>query len=271
MTTLITGGTGKTGRRVAHRLNALGRPVRAVSRHSEPRFDWLDDSTWEGALTSCTSAYLTFQPDIGLPGADAILSAFSRRAVALGCTRLVLLSGRGEDAARQAETAFIAAGAEWTILRSAFFFQNFTEAFWAEEIAAGSLTMVESTVGEPFVDADDLAEVAVATLLDPVHIGRIHELTGPRLITFRDIAHEIGSASGRHVAYRQLPVQDYVATLVSAGMPEKDATGLAYLFAEVLDGRNVRLETGVSDVLGREARDFRDFARIALAQPAHHG
>jgi uncharacterized protein YbjT (DUF2867 family) len=41
------------------------------------------------------------------------------------------LSGRGEDAARQAETAFIAAGAEWTILRSAFFFQNFTEAFWA--------------------------------------------------------------------------------------------------------------------------------------------
>ena len=223
MTTLITGGTGKTGRRVAHRLRALGRPVRAVSRHSEPRFDWLDDSTWEGALTGCTSAYLTFQPDIGLPGADAILGAFSRRAVALGCTRLVLLSGRGEDAARQAETAFIAAGAEWTILRSAFFFQNFTEAFWAEEIAAGSLTMVESTVGEPFVDADDLAEVAVATLLDPVHIGRIHELTGPRLITFRDIAHEIGSASGRHVAYRQSGIGERLAR--AAGRHELDPAG----------------------------------------------
>ncbi len=77
MTILITGGAGKTGSRVAHRLNALGRPVRAVSRHSEPRFDWLDDSTWEGALSGCTSAYLTFQPDIGLPGADAILGAFS--------------------------------------------------------------------------------------------------------------------------------------------------------------------------------------------------
>jgi len=271
MTILITGGTGKTGSRVAHRLNALGRPVRAVSRHSEPRFDWLDDSTWEGALSGCTSAYLTFQPDIGLPGADAILGAFSRRAVALGCTRLVLLSGRGEDAARRAETAFIAAGAEWTILRSAFFFQNFTEAFWAEEIAAGSLTMVESTVGEPFVDADDLADVAVATLLDPVHIGRIHELTGPRLLTFGDIAHEIGSASGRPVAYQQLPVQDYVAALVAAGWPEDDALGLAYLFVELLDGRNARVESGISDVLGREARDFKDFARNALAQPAHHG
>lgn len=271
MTTLITGGTGKTGSRVAHRLNALGHSVRAVSRHSEPRFDWYDDSTWEGALRGCTSAYLTFQPDIGIPGSDVIVGAFSRRAVALGCTRLVLLSGRGEDAARRAEAAFIAAGAEWTILRSAFFFQNFTEAFWAEEIAAGSLTMVESTVGEPFVDADDIADVAVATLLDPAHIGRVHELTGPRLITFRDIAREMGTADGRPVAYRQLPVEDYVAALVSAGWPQEDAVGLAYLFDEVLDGRNAHVEFGVNDVLGREGRDFATFLGDTLAQTAHHG
>ena len=142
----------------------------------------------------------------------------------------MLLSGRGEEGARRAEAAFAAAGAEWTILRSAFFFQNFTEAFWAEEIAAGSLTMVESTVGEPFVDADDLADVAVATLLDPAHIGRIHELTGPRLITFRDITDEIGAAYGRPVVYRELPVEDYVAALVSMGLPQEDATGLAHVF-----------------------------------------
>ena len=183
----------------------------------------------------------------------------------------MLLSGRGEEGARRAEAAFASAGAEWTILRSAFFFQNFTEAFWAEEIAAGSLTMVESTVGEPFIDADDLADVAVATLLDPAHIGRIHELTGPRLITFRDIADEIGTAYGRPVEYRQLPVEDYVAALVSMGLPQEDASGLAYVFDQALDGRNARLESGVSDVLGREARDFRDFASDTLAQTAHHG
>jgi len=270
MTTLITGGTGKTGSRVAHRLNALGHPVRAVSRHSEPRFDWYDDSTWEGALRGCTSAYLTFQPDIGIPGSDVILGAFSRRAVVLGCTRLVLLSGRGEDAARRAEAAFIAAGAEWTILRSAFFFQNFTEALWGAEIAAGSLTMVQSTVGEPFVDADDIAEVAVATLLDPAHIGRVHELTGPRLITFRDIAHEMSTVYGRPIVYRQLPVEDYVAALVSAGLPQEDAVGLAYVFDEVLDGRNAHVESGVNDVLGREGRDFATFLGDTLAQTAHH-
>jgi uncharacterized protein YbjT (DUF2867 family) len=270
MTILITGGTGKTGSRVAHRLIHFGQPYRAVTRHSEPAFDWYDEGTWEGALTGCRSAYVTFQPDLALPGADAIIGAFARRAVALGCTRLVLLSGRGEDGARQAENAFIAAEADWTILRSAFFFQNFTESFWADEIATGSLTMVEGSAGEPFVDCGDVAEVAVATLLDPDHVGRIYELTGPRLITFRDIATEIGAARGRALAYQPLPVEDYIAALVSAGLPHEDATGLASVFDEVLDGRNAHLETGVHDVLGRAPRDFKDFIGAAHAPTTRH-
>ena len=268
MTILITGGTGKTGGRVADRLTTLGHSFRALTRHSEPRFDWYDDSTWEDAVTGCTSAYLCFQPDLALPGADAILGAFSRRAVDLGCTRLVLLSGRGEEGARRAEAAFIGSGAEWTILRSAFFFQNFSESFWADEIAAGSLTMIESRVGEPFVDADDIADVAVATLLDPAHVGRIHELTGPRLMTFADLAAEISSVTGRPVTYRELPMHDYIAALVSAGFSEEEAAGLAHVFNEALDGRNANLESGVRDVLAREPRDFTAFAHDALVANA---
>jgi uncharacterized protein YbjT (DUF2867 family) len=160
------------------------------------------------------------------------------------------------------------AGADWTILRSAFFFQNFSESFWAEEIAAGSLTMIESTVGEPFVDADDIADVAVATLLDPVHVGRIHELTGPRLMTFSDLAAEIGSVTGRPVTYRELPTHDYIAALVSAGFGEKEADGLAHVFNEALDGRNANLESGVEEVLAREPRDFTAFAERALVAPS---
>ena len=265
MTILITGGTGKTGSRVTHRLSSAGHPVRAVSRHSEPRFDWHDDSTWADALAGCTSAYLCFQPDLGLPGADAIIGTFTRRAVALGCTRLVLLSGRGEDGARRAEQAFLEAGAAWTILRSAFLFQNISESFWADEIASGSLTVVDSTVGEPFVDADDVADAAVAALLEPAHVGRIHELTGPRLITFPNLVEEISRATGRSITYRPLPVDDYVAALVSAGLGEEDAVGLAHLFDEVLDGRNARLESGIKDLLGREPRDFAAFLAGAFA------
>jgi uncharacterized protein YbjT (DUF2867 family) len=259
MTILITGGTGKTGRRVAQLLTDLGHPIRAVSRHSDPAFDWYDERTWPGAIGGTQSAYVTFQPDIGLPGADEIIGRFARTAVAAGCQRLVLLSGRGEEAARRAERALADSGADWTVLRSAFFMQNFTETFFAEEIAGGSLSMVEHSVGEPFVDADDLAEVAVSVLRDPGHTGRTYELTGPSLLTFEQVAAEIGVASGRDVAYRECSVDDYVAELVRAGFPEEDAAGLGYLFHEVLDGRNAHAETGVRSVLGRQPRTFQEF------------
>jgi uncharacterized protein YbjT (DUF2867 family) len=265
MTILITGATGKTGSRITRRLSSAGQRVRAVSRHSEPRFDWHDNATWADTLAGCTSAYLCFQPDLGLPGADAIVGAFTRHAVALGCTRLVLLSGRGEDGARRAEQAFLEAGADWTILRSAFLFQNISESFWTDEIAAGSLTMVDSTVGEPFVDADDVADAAVAALLEPAHVGRIYELTGPRLITFPNLVEEISRVTGRPVIYRPLPVDDYVTALVSVGLSKEDAVGLAHLFDEVLDGRNARLESGVKDLLAREPRDFAAFLAGTLA------
>ncbi|MER7606725.1 NAD(P)H-binding protein [Nocardioides sp. NPDC127503] len=258
MTTLITGATGKTGQRVAHRLQTLDHDVRAVTRHSTPRFDWHDQTTWAEAIDGCASAYLTFQPDLGLPGADEIIGAFAAQAVAAGCSRLVLLSGRGEDGAQRAEQAMMASGAEWTILRSAFFLQNFTEGAFADELAAGSLTMVEHTVAEPFVDADDIADVAVATLLDKEYVGRVLELTGPQLLTFEEAAHAIG---GPTVTYRSMPTEDYVAVLTAAGLPAPDAAGLAYLFEEVLDGRNAYVTSDVEAVLGRAARSIDDLDR----------
>jgi uncharacterized protein YbjT (DUF2867 family) len=269
MTTLITGGTGKTGTRVARMLADLGLPTRPVTRHTTPRFDWLDDSTWDAAMQGCEAAYLTFQPDLGLPGADAIIGRFAARAVAAGCSRLVLLSGRGEEGARRAEQALVASGAAWTILRSAFFMQNFTESFFAEEIAHGSLSMVEHSVGEPFVDADDLAEVAVAVLLDPAYDGSVIELTGPKLLTFADVADRLSRASGRDVVYRPLPLDAYVGELVEAGLSPDDAAGLGRLFAEVLDGRNAHIEDGVRRVLGREPRTFQSFLTGALGGVPH--
>lgn len=266
MNTLITGGTGKTGSRVAQLLTEDGHPIRVATRHSSPRFDWHDQATWDDALEGCAAAYVTFQPDLGLPGADKIISAFARRAVSRGCRRLVLLSGRGEEGARRAEHELIRSGADWTILRSAFFMQNFTESFFADEIAQGSLTMVEASAAEPFIDADDIADVAVVALLDPSYIGGIHELTGPALLTFGQVAQEISSASGCVVTHRQLPLDDYVAHLVAVGLPEGDASGLGHLFHEVLDGRNAHVETGVTSVLGREPSDFNGFLAVALAQ-----
>jgi uncharacterized protein YbjT (DUF2867 family) len=265
MNILVTGGTGKTGSRVSQLLVAAGHPVRVATRNSTPRFDWHDQTTWDQVLEGCAAAYLTFQPDLGLPGADGVVAAFARRAVDLGCRRLVLLSGRGEVGARRAEAALVASGARATVLRSAFFMQNFTESFFAEEIAHGSLTMIEGAAAEPFVDADDLAEAAVRTLLDPAYVGRVLELTGPALLTFEQVAREIASVVGGTISYRGLPVDDYAAELVGAGLPEGDAIGMAHLFREVLDGRNAHVDGDLEAVLGRTPRAFGTFLAAAMA------
>lgn len=258
-TTTIIGGTGKTGSRVARLLRTAGHPIRLASRHGDVRFDWTDEATWEGALAGADRAYVTFQPDLGLPGADEIIGAFGRRAMASGTTRLVLLSGRGEAGAVRAEAALAESGAALTVIRSAFFLQNFTEAHWRDEIATGRMTMVRHEAAEPFVDVEDVAAVAVTALTDERHIGRTYELTGPETLAFRDAAAAVAAASGIELHYEELEVDAYVRHLTAQGMPGEDAAGLAHLFAEVLDGGNAFTTTDVADVLGRAPRSVDDF------------
>ena len=254
MTTLIIGGAGKTGRRVAQELTSRGLPIRAVSRSTSPSFDWADETTWERAIVGTTAAYVTYHPDLALPGADDRIGAFARAAVDLGCRRLVLLSGRGEDGALRAEQALAASGAEWTVVRSAFFTQNFTEGIWADGIRHGSFVMLGGSAPEPFVDADDVASVAVAALTESGHCGAVHEVTGPQLSTFREIVEDIARIGGREIEYRELPAEGFVAELQQAGLTAEDAGGLSALFGEVLDGRNARTTSTVHDVLGRPPR-----------------
>lgn len=258
-TTTIIGGAGKTGSRVARGLRSAGHPVRLASRTGDVHFDWTDEATWDEALEGAGRVYVTFQPDLGLPGADEIIGSFARRAVASGTSRLVLLSGRGEAGAARAEAALAASGAAWTVIRSAFFLQNFTEAHWRHEIATGRMAMLRHEAVEPFVDAEDVAAVAVAALTDDRHIGATYELTGPATLAFRDVATAVAAASGIALQYEELGVDDYVRHLAASGMPGDDAAGLAYLFDEVLDGRNAFTTTDVADVLGRPPRGMGHF------------
>ncbi|MGW7290315.1 SDR family oxidoreductase, partial [Streptomyces sp. NPDC054847] len=163
-TTLVIGGTGKTGRRVAERLTAQGLPVRVGSRSGEPPFVWEDSSTWEAALEGVGAVYVTYYPDLAFPGADEHIAAFSKLAVSKGATRLVLLSGRGEEGAVIGENKLKESGADWTIVRSSFFNQNFDESFFLEPVLAGEIALPTGDAVEAFVDADDIADVVVAAL-----------------------------------------------------------------------------------------------------------
>ena len=259
-TTLVIGASGKTGRLVVDRLIAAGRRVRPASRSSETRFDWNDEATWLPALAGVDSAYITYHPDLAFPGAADIVGSFADLAVANGVRRLVLLSGRGEEGARQAEIRVQESGAAWTIVRCAFFNQNFSENF-VDAIRAGVLAMPAEGTAEPFVDARDIADVVVAALTDERHIGELYELTGPRLLTLADAAAELGAAMGRKVTYLPVTAEDFAAEMVAHGMPEQHAVPVSELIAEVLDGRNAHLNDGVQRALGRAPRDFADYAR----------
>jgi uncharacterized protein YbjT (DUF2867 family) len=260
---LVTGGTGKTGRRVADRLEARGVPVRIGSRYGEPPFDWDDRSTWETALEGVRSAYISHYLD-ALPGAAETIGAFAELAVRSGVSRLVLLSGRGEPEAERAEQAARDSGAELTTLRSTWFAQNFEDG-WREQVLSGEFALPAGDTPEPFVDADDIADVAVAALTADGHVGQAYELTGPRLLTFAEAVDEISRAVGREIRYVPISLEEFPAAAAEQGVPGELIELLTYLFGEVLDGRNARVADGVRRALGRQPKDFADYARDAAA------
>jgi uncharacterized protein YbjT (DUF2867 family) len=260
-TTLVLGGTGKTGRRVAQRLSALGRPVRVGSRSGRPPFDWEDRATWAPALDGAGAAYVSYYPDLAAPGAVEATDAFARLAVGSGVSRLVLLTGRGEPTAELAEQTVRDSGAELTIVRAAWFSQNFSEDYLLEPVLAGEVALPAGDTPEPFVDADDIADVAVAALTQDGHAGQLYELTGPRLLTFTEAVGEIAKATGREVRYLPVSLDEYAAAAAAQGVPAEVVELLTYLFSEVLDGRNARVADGVRRALGREPRDFAVYAR----------
>jgi uncharacterized protein YbjT (DUF2867 family) len=263
--TLILGGTGKTGRRVAERLEARGMPVRIGSRSAYPPFDWQAPATWSPALEGVGAVYVSYHPDLAVPGAVETVGSFAELAIRSGVPRLVLLTARGEPEALLAERAVRASGAELTILRSAWFMQNFSEDFILEPVLSGEVALPAGTTPEPFVDADDLADVAVAALTDDRHVGEQYELTGPRLLTFGEAADEIANATGRYIRYVPVSVEQNAAAAAQHGAPPEFVELLTYLFSEILDGRNAHVTDGVRRALGRDPRDFADYASAAAA------
>jgi uncharacterized protein YbjT (DUF2867 family) len=254
MTTLVLGATGKTGRRICDRLGDAN--VRRGSRATG--FDWDDRSTWPALVDGVDAAYIAYYPDLSVPGAAETVGAFSALAASHGVRRLVLLSGRGEPEARRAERAMAATGTEWTVLRCAWFAQNFSEDFMADGVLAGELALPAGAIPEPFVDAEDIADVAVAALTRDGHHGQVYELTGPRALRFEEAVAEIAAASGRDVRFTEIGLDEFV----DAAPPDFAELG-AFLFGELLDGRNAEPQDGVQRALGRAPRDFGEFARRA--------
>ncbi|MER6349422.1 NmrA family NAD(P)-binding protein [Streptomyces sp. NPDC001595] len=268
MTLVVTGASGRTGRRVAEAARAAGLTVRPASRAHG--FDWDSPGTWAGTLRGADAAYLVHPADVGAPSATAAVGRLAREAVALGVRRLVLLSARGEDQALPTEAALRESGADWTVVRAAWFAQNFSEGPLVEGLRqSGELVFPGGGVVEPFVDLRDVADVVVAALTaGDRYAGQVIEVSGPRLLTFAEAVAEAGKAAGRELSYRAVPARAYGERLAGFGLPPEEVAFLVDVFETLLDGRNAHLSDGARRVLGREPRDFADFAAEAAAAGA---
>ncbi|MEM6988060.1 MAG: NmrA family NAD(P)-binding protein [Pseudomonadota bacterium] len=264
---LVVGSTGKTGSRVATKLTALGYPVRHGSRNASPPFDWESPETWPASLAGVERAYVTYFPDLAFPGAVEKLEAFCDIAVDQGLEQLVLLSGRGEHHARLGEAVVARSGIDFTLVRAAWFAQNFSEGYLREPVLAGLLPMPGGDVVEPIIDIEDIADVVVAALTEPGHSGQLYEVTGPRLMSFAEMAEALSAALGRDVRHVPIAFDDFHANIAEVG-GSYVADVFTAIARETLDGRNAQLSDGVQRALGRAPRDFVDFAVDAAASGA---
>lgn len=268
VTILVLGATGKTGRRVVAQLEQRSATVRAASRRSSTRFDWNDRETWAPAMAGVRAVYLV---DSQAPDAAETLGAFSAQAVSEGVAHLVLLSSRDAGVSGgltwlEGERAVREAGTAWTILRPTWFMQNFSEEpYLRGPVQSGTLTLSTGTGLEPFIDAEDIAEVAATVLTEPGHAGQIYDLSGPRLLTFGDALAEIATATGRDLRYVPVSSAEYATYAAELGVSPGLSEALVLLFGWIAEGRNAHLSDGVHRVLGREPRDFTTYAKTAAA------
>ncbi len=268
---LVTGATGKTGRRVVRLLEERGVGVRAASRSGTPAFDWSDRGTWEPVLRGVTKMYLV-HPDLGSPQAAEDVAAFARQAAAAGARHAVLLStpsdawGPAQEHVLATERALEHAGLEWTVLRVRWFFQNFSEDFLYDPVLSGEVRLPAGDGKEAFVDADDIAEAAVAALTEDGHAGWCYEVSGPRLMSFAEAVEEIARATGRDIRYVSLTPEEYAEEQRAQGVPEEWVQLSIGLYEHVRSGGLAALGDGVKRALGRPARDFSDYAKAVAAQ-----
>lgn len=260
----VIGATGKTGTRVVDRLEKERRAVRRLARGTAPAFDWTRPHEWAHALRDVSRLYVAYVPDLAVPGSAADIQRLLDTARATDVDRIVLLSGRGEAGARAAEDLVLASGIASTVVRAAWFSQNFTEGALAPGVSAGVIAMAAGGRREPFVDVDDIADVAVAALTGDGHIGEVCEVTGPELLSFADAAQILSEVRGHPVEYLPLSLERF-HTAVAEESGAEAAHLLTELCREVFDGRNESLGDGVLRVLGRRPRSLRDVASAAAA------
>lgn len=271
---LVTGATGNTGRHIVSRLVELGFAVRTAARGDRPadsaaehvRFDWTDPSSHEEALSGVDRMYLIAPGMVEEP--SGLMVPFIERAVERGVRRVVLLSSsavpEGAPGLGTVHRALLERVPEWTVLQPSWFMQNFVDERHHHGASLKHDGLLVTATGEGrvgFVDARDIAEVAVRALADERPHDTAHVITGPQALSYGDLVAVLSQVTGRPM--RHVPVEGETVRrhMMAAGIPEPYARLLAGLEESIRQGTEARVTETVSRVTGRPPRFFEDFAR----------
>lgn len=263
---LVIGGQGKNGRRVVEKLRNMKYNVFFTSRsnqennNNERYFDWNDQKTYSPALKEIQKVYIV-HPDTSMPLAFGQLKELVGLMDELSVSKAVLLSGRGQKSVVECEEILINSSIKWTIIRSAWFNQNFSEGHFLGGIKSGEVVFMADSVKEPFVDLDDLSDVVVQCLLNEIHDGKLYEVTGGEALSFKEAVGIIGIHLNRKIDYKALDKDEYSNLLINLGLEASVAGHMTEAFSEILDGRNEHLGDGVLEVLKRHPRSFMEFVK----------
>ncbi len=279
---LVLGATGTTGARVAAELRRLGQPVRTASRGQRSSldpgqvpvvFDWLDSATHGPALVGVGGVYLL--APAGSPAPEQIMVPFIERAAGLGVDRLVLLSAssieRGGPGLGQVHDALARSSSGWAVLRPTWFAQNFvnpTHPLGAAIAAGGDIVTATGSGRVPFVDAQDIARVAVAALLDPTAHNTDHVITGPDALSYNEVARIVSDLTGREVRHRAVSAISAADAMVRAGVPRPVAEMLANMDLRIAAGSENRTTDTVLRITGRPPRALPEVLAESFAPAA---
>lgn len=263
---LVIGGTGKTGRRVAENLTQSKYNVRVVGRTTNPAFDWENPESYDAALKDMDRAYIVYYPDLAVPGSRDAITTLTKKALAAGLEKVVLLSGKGETEAEACEAIVANSGLNYTLVRASWFNQNFSEGAFLDFVLDGVVALPMPEAKIPFVDADDIAAVVAKVLVDDAYNGQTITVTGPQKRSFKEVVAIMADASNKQIQFVPISIDEFKQGMQKAGLPDSYVWLFGYLFQEVLgNSDNQEVVHDITKVLGRPAKDFETFAKQTAA------
>jgi uncharacterized protein YbjT (DUF2867 family) len=241
----------------------------AARRGADVHFDWNNPATFGGALQGVTGVYLV-SPVMRTDFAG-VVSGFLDQAAQAGVQHVTYLSAYGvqhagaEVALRAVEMDLESRGSfTHSIIRPAWFMQDFSETFLKP--VDDQIVVPVGTGAEAFVDAEDIASVATATLAEPErHAGRAYAPTGPESLTVDDAAKVISAAAGQTIAYRDTDRGEWVDAMVRSGVPAEYGEVLRALTETIASGRGSQPNGDVFAATGTAPASFADFAATTAA------